>query len=82
MKGREQNGRRHPAYVHKDNMGSWVAISNNKDNVVKEQNFDAWGRHRNPDDWTYNNVSNDFPFERGYTGHEHLNQFNLVNMNS
>ncbi|HVK97617.1 MAG TPA: RHS repeat-associated core domain-containing protein [Flavisolibacter sp.] len=47
-----------------------------------EQNFDAWGRNRNPSTWQYSNVST-VPswLYRGYTGHEHLKQFVLINMN-
>jgi RHS repeat-associated protein len=50
--------------------------------LVASQNFDAWGRGRNPNDWTYNNVpvQPDWLY-RGYTGHEHLAQFALINMN-
>jgi len=38
------------------------------------------GRKRNPDNWSYTNIPN-FPFDRGYTGHEHLKWFGLINMN-
>jgi RHS repeat-associated protein len=48
---------------------------------VYRQSFDAWGRERNPQDWSYNNIPDDFPFLRGYTGHEHLKWFGLINMN-
>nr|NQU93825.1 hypothetical protein [Bacteroidota bacterium] len=37
------------------------------------------GRNRNPEDWTYTNIP-DFIFDRGYTGHEHLKWFGLINM--
>ncbi|MCC7332982.1 MAG: hypothetical protein IT232_10295, partial [Flavobacteriales bacterium] len=55
--------------------------------------FDAWGRRRNVDDWTYTNtepfVENGYNFSwltRGYTGHEHLPSLStgvgsLINMN-
>jgi RHS repeat-associated protein len=55
---------------------------NNKNTIVtEEQNFDAWGRRRNPSNWTYTNVSKPVITDRGYTGHEQLDQFNLINMN-
>ena len=38
-------------------------------------------RRRNPTDWTYNNVPETFLFDRGFTGHEHLDNFDLINMN-
>ena len=43
--------------------------------------FDAFGRRRNPSNWTYNNVPATYKFDRGYTGHEQLDQFGLINMN-
>jgi RHS repeat-associated protein len=38
------------------------------------------GRRRNPTNWTYASIPATI-FSRGYTGHEHLDQFNLINMN-
>lgn len=43
--------------------------------------FDPFGKRRNSNDWTYNNVPLTFKFDRGYTGHEHLDEFDLINMN-
>jgi len=55
---------------------------------------DAFGRYRDPDTWqVYNSTPSeggvfdpnviDMPewFNRGYTGHEHLREFDLINMN-
>jgi RHS repeat-associated protein len=39
------------------------------------------GRRRNPTNWTYTGVPSSFTFNRGYTGHEMLDAFGLVNMN-
>ena len=44
-------------------------------------NYDPWGRRRNPADWSYSNVPTSFFIDRGFTGHEHLDQFGLINMN-
>ncbi len=44
-------------------------------------NFDPWGCRRNAISWTYDNVPTDFLFDRGFTGHEHLDGFGLINMN-
>ena len=53
--------------------------------IVKRYAFDPWGRRRNPDTWknlTYDEImTEDFIFDRGYTGHEHLDEFGLINMN-
>ncbi len=46
-----------------------------------EQSFDAWGRKRNPADWTYESIPATNLLYRGYTFHEHLDEFGLINMN-
>lgn len=68
-------------YVHKDYLGSLTCITNAAGTVVERMNFDPWGRRRNANDWTYANVPSSFLFYRGYTGHEHLDEFGLINMN-
>jgi len=69
-------------YVYKDHLGSILTVTNSAGTVVASQNFDAWGRKRNPNDWSYNNVPvNPDWLYRGYTGHEHLSEFALINMN-
>ena len=51
-------------------------------NVVSEYSFDAWGRHRDKDDWSYSLSGEPALFaDRGFTGHEWLPWFNLYNMN-
>jgi RHS repeat-associated protein len=49
--------------------------------LVEEYNYDAWGRRRNPSDWSYSNVPAVTYTQHGFTGHEHLDMFNLINMN-
>ena len=39
------------------------------------------GRQRNATDWTYNGTLPEPKFERGYTFHEQLTEFDLINMN-
>jgi RHS repeat-associated protein len=68
-------------YIHTDRLGSINVITNQSGAVVKNYSFDAWGRRRNPADWTYNNIPSTFLFSRGFTGHEHLDLFGLINMN-
>ena len=68
-------------YIHTDHLGSYDAITNQSGTVVQNYSFDAWGLRRNPSDWTYNNPTTHSLFSRGYTGHEHLDAFNLINMN-
>ena len=67
-------------FIHKDNLASWNLITDEDGDVVQMMSFDAWGNCRNYDDWSlgYDGVP---LFDRGYTGHEHLWDFGLVNMN-
>ena len=70
-------------YVLKDNLGSWATITDRHGNIEQELSYDPWGTRRNPDTWhTHNNQNLEAPmFDRGYTGHEHLYAFGLINMN-
>jgi len=67
-------------FIINDHLGSIVGAINSATGTVYKQNFDAWGRKRNPITLSYTNIP-DFPFDRGYTGHEHLKRFGLINMN-
>ncbi len=69
-------------YTYTNHLGSIVAFTDEYGTVVAEQNFDAWGNARNPDTWTYDNIPG-MPewINRGYTGHEHMPHFALINMN-
>jgi len=68
-------------YLHTDHLGSFDVVSNPDGTVKERYKFDAWGRRRNPVDWTYNNIPTSLFLDRGFTGHEHLDQFTLINMN-
>lgn len=69
-------------YVHKDHLGSILTLTDNTGAYVYEQNFDAWGRYRNPQTWDYANIQKPPKWlYRGFTGHEHLPHFGLINMN-
>ena len=83
----EQSGGNQMYYIHKDVLGSYQTITNENGEIVtyngKKQvySFDPWGRRRNGLNWDYNNIPTEFLFDRGFTGHEHLDAFNLINMN-
>lgn len=71
-------------YTYTDHLGSILTVTDNGGTVVGEQNFDAWGRYRDVNTWVP--ITNPPPgvwglITRGYTGHEHLRPFGLVNMN-
>lgn len=75
------NGQPGMYYIHKDYLGSYNVITDDNGNEFAENSFDPWGRRRNPDDWSYDNVTVNSLFARGFTGHEHLDAFGLINMN-
>ncbi len=63
-------------YYH---LGSWTTITGEDGEIEQELSFDAWGNFRNPYTWTGANAVHPM-FDRGFTGHEHLFEFGLINM--
>ena len=68
-------------YILKDNLGSWTTITDSVGAVEQEMSFDAWGNRRDPDSWRGSDQLPAPLFDRGFTGHEHLYAFGLINMN-
>ncbi len=74
------NGQMH--YVHNDHLGSLNVFTNESGTIEQELSFDAWGNRRNPA--TLQNLTNapsGLITDRGFTGHEHMDAFKLINMN-
>lgn len=71
-------------YILRDYLGSITHIVDSNGTLVQELSYDAWGRLRNPaTQEVYAHEQQPTLFlGRGYTGHEHLAQFGLVNMNA
>jgi RHS repeat-associated protein len=67
-------------YVLKDNLGSWTTITDSDGNVEQRLSYDAWGNLRDPATWSGSFTGTPM-FDRGFTGHEHLYHFGLINMN-
>lgn len=69
--------------VYTDHLGSIIKVRKDDGASEYEQNFDAWGQKRNPADWSYTENTQTAPpwLIRGFTGHEHLDEFSLINMN-
>ena len=69
-------------YLLRDYLGNITHQLDMSNNVVAEYNFDAWGRRRDKDTWSYTlNGEPDLLAGRGFTSHEWLPWFNLYNMN-
>lgn len=71
-------------YICRDYLGSITHVINSSGTVTQENSFDAWGRLRDPvTRMVYSPGQEPALFlGRGYTGHEHLSQFGLINMNA
>ncbi len=74
------NGQLYHAYT--DYLGSLTALTDKDGKEEERQAFDPWGNRREPNDWTslittpVSHIT-----RRGYTMHEHLDGFSLINMN-
>lgn len=71
-------------YICRDYLGSICYITNNMGEKVQELNYDAWGQLRDPDTHEIYAPGEepDLFLGRGYTGHEHLQEHGLINMNA
>lgn len=70
----------HMLYLHHDHLGSVTAFTDENGSLVQEMSYDAWGRRRDPSTWEYDTYYGNAPDQWGFTGHEHLDSYNLVNM--
>jgi len=68
-------------YLHRDYLGSIVAITDANAAVLEKRLFDAWGSLINYYKATGATFGSWGAFDRGYTGHEHLQSVGLINMN-
>ena len=68
-------------YAYTDYLGSLIALTNESGTVVERYAYDPWGKRRNPTNWTQDDSRTTWIVNRGYTGHEHLDVFGIINMN-
>lgn len=71
-------------YILRDYLGNITHIINEDGILRQELSYDAWGRLRNPDTHQLYAVGKEpkLLLDRGYTGHEYLPWFGLINMNA
>ena len=71
-------------YICRDYLGNMTHLVDRNGTVVQELSYDAWGRLRNPETHAVYLPDNETELllGRGYTGHEHLPMFGLINMNA
>jgi len=69
-------------YLHRDHLGSIMAISNSEGQAIEKTHYSAWGEvaeywdTQGNDTLGYTSI-----LGRGYTGHEHFNSVGLIHMN-
>lgn len=71
-------------YICRDHLGSITHIIDENGTLIQELSYDAWGNLRDPATQSVY-AFGDEPIlflGRGYTGHEHLNHYALINMNA
>ena len=64
-----------------DYQGSLLALTDMNGVVKEKYAYDPWGNRRNPASWKDTDTRTKFIVDRGYTLHEHLDGFGLINMN-
>jgi len=76
-------------FLHRDNLGSIVAISKTDGAIVEKRFFDAWGNLKGLVNSSGQMITDPAAIssyslflDRGYTGHEHLWKAGLINMNA
>jgi RHS repeat-associated protein len=82
-------------FIHTDYQGSIMALTDYNGQLVEEYSYDPWGNRRDPNTWQTIYTNTTLPsfggaggglaggglLYRGYTFHEHLDCFALINMN-
>lgn len=81
---RENNGSWTAYNIGRDYLGSITHIATSSGTLVAEYSYDPWGRLRNPQTHAIYTPGNEpeLFLGRGFTGHEHLTWFGLINMNA
>jgi RHS repeat-associated protein len=68
-------------YFHKDPLGSLAVITDEAGAVSERLAYDSWGKRRHPNGADDPGEAITSQANRGYTGHEHLEEVGLVHMN-
>lgn len=69
-------------YIIRDYLGSITNIVDSNGKRVQELSYDVWGRLRNPETHEVYPSNRRLFLDRGYTGHEHIQYYGLINMNA
>jgi RHS repeat-associated protein len=76
-----KSGQENLYYTYTDYQGNLMAVTDAAGTVKERYAYDPWGFRKNPTNWSVTDTRTSFLFSRGYTLHEHLDDFGLINMN-
>lgn len=81
---RVNNGSWIPYNIGRDYLGNITHVATSSGTLVAEYSYDPWGRLRHPSTQSIYTPGSepDLFLGRGFTGHEHLTWFGLINMNA
>lgn len=81
---KDDAGKWNSYYIFRDYLGSILMVTNNSGTIQQELSFDAWGNLRDPETYDIYDKGDEpkLLLGRGYTGHEHLQELRLINMNA
>ncbi len=68
-------------YLLVDHLGSIQTIVGENQQISERLSYDSWGVRRDPLTWAAAAVTPDSAIDRGFTGHEHLDEVGLIHMN-
>ncbi|HTY48191.1 MAG TPA: RHS repeat-associated core domain-containing protein, partial [Steroidobacteraceae bacterium] len=73
-------------YVTGDHLGSTATITDKNGNLILAESFSPWGARRSPANWTVRQSAADAALlattmRQGFTGHEHVDNLDQINMN-
>ncbi len=76
-----ENGQESLFYGYTDHLGSLTALTDQSGNVTERYAYDPWGNRRDPYYWANADNRSLLRLNRGFTMHEHIDQFGIINMN-
>lgn len=66
-------------FLHVDHLGSIETVTDEQGKPVEKRSYDAFGARRNPE-WGGPTIAYANKTQKGFTGHEEVDEFGLVNM--
>lgn len=77
----DKSGTTQVYYTHRDRLGSVIAMSNQAGTMAETMAYDSWGKRRNQATPATPDSIDGQTDNKGFTGHEMLDQLDLVHMN-